>query len=47
LRFIIEITHAVLSTQNVLDVLATRNQAPTLKLVELPTKEGKHRENFA
>jgi hypothetical protein len=47
LFFFIEITHVVLSTQSVLDVLATRSQAPTLELVELPTKEGKHRENFA
>jgi hypothetical protein len=31
-----------------LDVIAIGSQAPTLELVELPTKkEGKHRENFA
>jgi hypothetical protein len=39
--------HAILSTQSVLDVIATRSQAPTLELVELPTKEKKHGENFA
>jgi hypothetical protein len=30
-----------------LDVLATGSQAPTLELVELPTKDRKHGENFA